>query len=69
MQYTDKVVQKDSAMEENSKMKTLSNDLVRRFLNSRRGGEEKCRIVDGYARKLLSSGYSRRRPRKSSRGE
>ena len=45
-------------MEENSKMKILSNDLVRRFLNSRRGGEEKCRIVDGYARKLLSSGYS-----------
>ena len=54
-------VQKDSAMEENSKMKILSNDLVRRFLNSSEdlGGDEKCRIVDGYAKKLLSSGYSR----------
>ena len=47
-------------MEENGKMKILSNDLIRRFLNSSKdlGRAEKERIVDGYARKLLSSGYS-----------
>ena len=47
-------------MEENTKMKILSNDLVRRFLNSSEdlGRAEKARIVDMYAQKLLNSGYS-----------
>ena len=60
-----KTVQMGSAMEENSKMKILSNDLIRRFLNSSEdlGGEEKSRIVDGYARRLLSSGYSKEKTR------
>ena len=53
-------VQMESAMEENSKMKILSNDLVRRFLSSSEelGTEEKTRIVDEYAEMLLTSGYT-----------
>ena len=53
-------VQMESALEENSKMKILSNDLIRRLLSSSEelGGEEKNRIVDEYAEMLLSSGYN-----------
>lgn len=58
-------VQMGSAMEENTKMKILSNDLIRRFLNSSEelGNDEKCRIVDGYGKKLLNSGYDLERTR------
>ena len=52
-------VQKLTAMEENSKMKTLSNDLIRRLLNTSEalGMEERVKIVDDYGQKLLNSGY------------
>ena len=54
-----KTVQKDSAMEENSKIQTVSNDLVRRLSNTRgsMGADEQCKVVDGYAQKLVNSGY------------
>ena len=56
-----KTVQQDSAMEENAKLKTLSMDLIRRFLNSCEalGREEKKRIVDEYSTKLINSGFSK----------
>ena len=57
---TKKTVQKSSAMEENSKIQTLSNDLVRRLANTREsmGAAEKCRVVDGYGQKLANSGFT-----------
>ena len=56
---TNTCVQKNSAMEENAKMKTLANDLTRRMLNTSESMaiEERVKIVDGYAKKLLTSGY------------
>ena len=55
-----KTVQMDSAMEENAKIQTVSNDLVRRLCNTGEslGAREKCRVVDSYAQKLSNSGYS-----------
>ena len=52
-------VQRMSAMEENSKMKTLSNDLIRRLLNTseRLGLEDRIKVVDKYSQKLLNSGF------------
>ena len=52
-------VQRMSAMEENSKMKTLSNDLIRRLLNTseRLGLEKRIKVVDNYSQKLLNSGF------------
>ena len=47
-------------MEENVKLKIVSNDLVRRLCNSMEdmGVEERMRVVDGYSQKLINSGYS-----------
>ena len=55
----DNTVQKDSAMEENSKIKILSNDLIRRLTNTMEclGHAERDLVVDGYGQKLLNSGY------------
>ena len=55
-----KTVQRRTAMEENVKMKIVSNDLVRRLCNSMEelGSTELKRIIDGYGQKLLSSGYT-----------
>ena len=52
-------VQRMSAMEEKSKMKTLSNDLIRRLLNTseRLGLEDRIKVVDKYSQKLLNSGF------------
>ena len=52
-------VQKGSAMEENAKIKTLSNDLTRRLLNTsvRLGMEEKIKVIDAYSQKLLNAGF------------
>ena len=54
-------VQQKSAMNENVKLQVLSNDMVRRLLNSSEvlGSSEKARVVDMYAQKLMNSGYSR----------
>ena len=55
-----KTVQKDSAMEENAKIQTVSNDLVRRLCNTGEslGAREQCKVVDDYGQKLANSGYS-----------
>ena len=52
-------VQKDSAMEENSKIKIISNDLIRRLSNTKEslGEVERDKVVNGYGQKLLNSGY------------
>ena len=57
---TRKTVQKRTAMEENIKIKIVSNDLIRRLGNSMEelGSIEATRVVDQYAQKLLNSGYS-----------
>ena len=53
-------IQKKSAMEENSKMKTLANDLTRRLLNTseRLSMDERIKVVDDYSQKLFNSGYT-----------
>ena len=55
-----------SGMEENSKMKILSNDLMRRLLNTQEDLDttEKTSVIDGYAQKLLNSGYNLAKTRK-----
>ena len=55
-----KTVHKDSAMEENAKIQTVSNDLVRRLCNTREsmGAVELGAVVDGYGQKLTNSGYT-----------
>ena len=57
---TNVMVQRRSAMEENNKIQILVNDMVRRLANTdpRQGKEEHCRVVDMFAQKLLTSGYS-----------
>ena len=59
-------VQMNTAMEENTKMMIVAQDLVRRLLNSKEslGAEERMRVVDGYAQKLLNSGYSQDQTRR-----
>ena len=54
------VVHQSTAMEENSKMKILANDVMRRMKNTceRMGPGEKRRIIDDYAQELCNSGYS-----------
>ena len=52
-------VRKESALEENSKVQILSNNLIRMYYNTREESstEVKTKIIDDYARKLLTSGY------------
>ena len=54
-------VQKNNAMEENSKMTTLANHLTRRMLNTKEGmeggNEARIQVIDRYSQKLLNSGY------------
>ena len=56
---TSVTVQMRSAYEENSKQKTLSNDLIRKLSNTRRQGIKGRgkNVVDQHAQKLLNSGY------------
>ena len=55
-------------MEENSKFKILSNDLMRRFFKTMKEIDqpEKWTIIDQYGQKLLNSGYSLDQVRKIS---
>ena len=57
---TSVTVQRRSALEENSKMQILSNDMVRRLASTdrRQGRKAICKVIDQYAQKLLTSGYS-----------
>ena len=54
-----RTVQKSTALEENSKMQIIANDLVRRFVNTSEelGDEIMIDIVDEYSQKLVNSGY------------
>ena len=49
-----------TAMAENPKIQSLSNDLVRRLLNTKEDlpREYRAEVIDNYGRKLLTSGYS-----------
>ena len=53
-------------MNENMKIQIVSQDMIRRLLNTREemGATNRGAIVDGYARKLLQSGYSKEQTRK-----
>ena len=55
-----KTVQMKTALEENTKMKILANDLMRRFFNTMEDlpKEDKWCIMNDYSQKLLDSGYS-----------
>ena len=61
-----KTVQLKSAMDENSKMNILANDMRRRLLNTNEGLGEAVigAVVDQYAVKLMSSGYGKEQTRK-----
>ena len=54
------VLNKRTAMPEDSKIRSLTNELVRRLLRTREsmGDGIKTRIIDDFAQKLLNSGYS-----------
>ena len=54
-----KIVQKNSTMEKNNKLQTVSNDLVRILNNTRESMEagEQRKVVDGYGQKLINSRY------------
>ena len=61
-----RTVQAKTAMNENSKIQIVSNDMVRRLLNTMEGLEApmKGAVVDQYATKLLKSGYNLEQTRK-----
>ena len=63
---TNVMVQRRSAMEENSKVQIIANDMVRRLANTdpRQGKKEHCRVVNMFAQKLLTSGYSQEQARR-----
>ena len=54
-------IQSASAMGENSKMQCLSNDLVRRLMNTMEGlpDSKRAEVIDNYGVKLMTSGFSR----------
>ena len=57
---TNTTIRKSTAMSENPKVQSLSNDLVRRLLNTKGDlpSEVRSKIVDDYGIKLLTSGYN-----------
>ena len=61
-----KTVQLKSAMAENPKQQILSNDLIRRLLNTSEelGAGAICKVVDQYAQDLLNSGFRKEQTRK-----
>ena len=58
---TNTTLRSTTAMEENSKMQCLANDLVRRLLNTKAELPSSVReeVVDKYGMKILTSGYSK----------
>ena len=58
---SNRTVQSQSAMNYNSKVQILSNDTVRRLLNTSEemGAEARGVVIDQYAHKLKSSGYNK----------
>ena len=63
---TNVMVQKRSAMGENSKVQILANEMMRRLGNTdqRQGKNINKEVVDGFAKKLLTSGYDRNQTRR-----
>ena len=57
---TNSTIRQASAMSQNPKIQCLSNDMVRRLLNTKEELPSTYReeIVEKYGRKLFSSGYS-----------
>ena len=57
---TNIMMQKRSSLDENSKVKILSNDLERRLAHTDERQDERTRaeVVDGFGKKLLTSGFS-----------
>ena len=63
---TNVMVQRRSAMEENTRHQILSNDLIRRLGNTDKDQEDTVfgRVVDQFGKKILTSGYSLSQTRK-----
>ena len=55
-----RTVQKRTAMEQNSKIQVVANDLVRRLCKTMEelGSQEIIKMVDNYTQNLLNSGYT-----------
>ena len=53
------VLQKDSALPENSKISSLTNEMVRRMQNTSEllSDQVRIRVVDDFAQKMINSGY------------
>ena len=62
-----KTLQQKTALEENSKQKIISNDFIRRLVNTLEGQDKEVMvdIADRYAQKLINSGYSHELARKT----
>ena len=60
------VIQRRSAMPENMRVSTLTQEVIRRMMNTseRLDQEERNDVIDTYARKLVNSGYSLEQSRK-----
>ena len=63
---TNVMVQKRSAMGENEKVQILSNDMVRRLATTdpRQDKSTRVKVVDQFAKKILTSGYSLQQTRR-----
>ena len=57
---TNLTIQNRSAMGENMKYQSLSNEVIRRMLNNKQGSQEEEQIngIDEYGSKLLTSGFT-----------
>ena len=60
------VIQKRSAMPENMRVSTLTQEVIRRMMNTSEKivQDERNEVVDTYAKKLVNSGYSLEQSRK-----
>ena len=66
-----RTVQRTSVIPENTKYQVLSQNMVRRLLNTCESmgtymSGSRWQVVDGYAQKLVNSGYTRKKTRKAS---
>ena len=60
-----KVIQIDSAMPQNMKITTLNQEVIRRMMNTSEelSINERLKVVDEYARKVVNSGYGLKQTR------
>ena len=64
-----RTVQRTSVIPENTKYQVISQNMVRRLLNTCESmgtymSGSRWQVVDGYAQKLVNSGYTRKQTRK-----